>query len=146
MDLVKAKEKENTYWYFSEGGVVRMVTYSGKLFWVTFFIAFFLFWLFVGIGGAVGGVITGGIVSIVFEYAVSSPKVKRWDSLSLKELENEQGSKSLAWTSIKNATFTAQERLEVTVNDQRHKMKVLTDVDATQKLLKHHLGSKFSAT
>ena len=144
MTLVKAKEKQNTYWYFSEGGGVRMITYSGKLFWATFFIAFILFWLFVGIGGVVGGAITGGIVSVVFEVAVSSPKVKRWDGMSLKQLESEERSKSLAWASVKKATFKAPERLEVTVDDRMHKMKVLTDVEVTQKLLKDHLGSRFA--
>ncbi len=144
MNLVKAKEKQNTYWYFSEEGGVRMITYSGKLFWVTFFIAFVLFWLFVGIGGAVGGLITGGIVGMVFEFAVSSPKVKRWDGMSLKQLENEERSKSLTWASVKKVTFKAPERLEVTVDDQMHKMKILTDVELTRKLLKDHLGSRFA--
>ena len=141
--MVKAKEKQNSYWYFSEGGGVRMITYSGKLFWVTFFIAFVLFWLFVGIGGAVGGLITAGIVGMVFEFAVSSPKVKRWDGMSLKQLESEERSKSLTWASVKKVTFKAPERLEVTVDDQTHKMKVLTDAEATQRLMKDHLGRRF---
>ncbi|WP_148690145.1 hypothetical protein [Cuniculiplasma divulgatum] len=142
--MVKAKEKENTYWYFSDGGGVRMITYSGKLFWVTFFVVFVLFWLFVGIGGAIGGAITGGIVSIAFEAVVSSPKVKRWDSMPLKQLEGEEKSKTLPWSSMKKVTFNAPERLEVTVDERVHKMKVLTDVEVTQKLLKDHLGSRFS--
>ena len=92
MATIRAKESDNIVYYLFEPGLVKLATYSQKVFWGVTLIVFLFFWIFIEIGGAIGGVIAAGIAAMIFNVAISSPKIDRWDKLSFADLKKEKES------------------------------------------------------
>lgn len=141
MDLIRAKESDNIIYYLFESGLAKLTTYSQKSFWLVSLIVFLFFWLFIGIGGAIGGAIAAGMAAMVFNVAVSSPKIDRWNKLSLADLKREKDARFIKWSEIESAALDA-DKLKLVMVDKTHKLKIMTNREEAEKLLKRKLISK----
>lgn len=144
MPTMKAKQGNSTAYYFSKDGVIKATAYSQWLFWGIWFVVFVFFLLFI-IGGAIGGIIVGAIVSVGLDYAISGPKIRKWDGMSFKELAKEKESEQISWSSISKAVFKNPDGLELYVGDKRQKLKIVSRGDEMRVLLKGQLGKKLMA-
>ena len=141
MATIRAKESDNIVYYLFEPGLVKLATYSQKVFWGVTLMVFLFFWIFIGIGGAIGGVIAAGIAAIIFNIAVSSPKIDRWDKLSLVDLKKEKDARFIKWSEIESAVLDT-DKLKLVMLNKTHKLKIMANWNEAEKLLKRKLGNK----
>jgi hypothetical protein len=141
MATIRAKESDNIVYYLFEPGLVKLATYSQKVFWGVTLIVFLFFWIFIEIGGAIGGVIAAGIAAMIFNVAISSPKIDRWDKLSFADLKKEKDAKFIKWSEIESAVLNS-DKLKLIMVDKAHKLKIMINHEEVERLLKRKLGNK----
>ena len=145
---IRAKENINTVYYFFDQGIVRLTTYSNKLFWAVFFIVSLFLIAFFNISGAFAGAtqgvmygpIVGALVTFVLEISVSSHKIEKWDTLSFDLIKKEKGAESITWSEVKSAIFGKSANLKISVGEKNYRMKVMTDHNDAEKMIKSKLS------
>jgi hypothetical protein len=133
-------------YYLAKEGIVRLKSYTQKLFWIVFFVVIIFVDLYFGVGsiisGAVLGAILGAIISALLDVLIANPNVNRWDRLSYNQLKSENGAEITSWSSITKAVYKMPDVLELYINGNRRNLRVVSDQASTKDFLEQKLGKK----